>query len=214
MILLFEFIENELNIKLTSNQREQFKGYEKYLLEWNQKINLVSRKTTSIEKHIIDSVFFLKDFRFNDDDKIADIGTGGGFPGIPLKILFPDNEFVLFDSIGKKIMVVNYVVEKLKLKNIKGIAARAEEISLLPAHKNKYDYVVSKAVAPASELYDFSINFLKQTGKIFCIKGGDLSHETSELLQKHKNTEFFISEFNYPEKYNLHDKKLLIISDK
>lgn len=212
MNLLFEFIENELNIKLTSDQCEQFLEFEKYLLEWNQKINLVSRKTTSIEKHIIDSVFFLKDFKFNPGDKISDIGTGGGFPGIPLKILFPSNEFVLFDSIGKKIMVVNYVTEKLGLKNIKGIAARAEEISQLPAHKNKFDYVVSKAVAPAEKLYEYSVNFLKQSGKILCIKGGDLSEETADLQKKYKNTKFQITDFNYPEIYNLNDKKLLTIS--
>lgn len=212
MNLLFEFIENELNIKLTSDKREQFIKFEKYLLEWNQKINLVSRKTTSIEKHIIDSIFFLKCITFNETERIADIGTGGGFPGIPLKILFPDNEFFLFDSIGKKIMVVNYVTEKLGLKNIKGIAARAEEISQIPAHKNKFDYVVSKAVAPAEKLYEYSVNFLKQSGKILCIKGGDLSEETADLQKKYKNTKFQITEFNYPEIYNLNDKKLLTIS--
>lgn len=212
MNLLFEFIENELNIKLTSDKREQFMNFEKYLLEWNQKINLVSRKTTSIEKHIIDSIFFLKNITFKKTDRIADIGTGGGFPGIPLKILFPDNEFFLFDSIGKKIMVVNYVTEKLGLKNIKGIAARAEEISQIPAHKNKFDYVVSKAVAPAEKLYEYSVNFLKQSGKILCIKGGDLSEETADLQKKYKNTKFQITDFNYPEIYNLNDKKLLTIS--
>ncbi|HRE41905.1 MAG TPA: 16S rRNA (guanine(527)-N(7))-methyltransferase RsmG [Ignavibacteria bacterium] len=213
MDLLFEFIENELNIKLTSDKQEQFLNFEKFLLEWNQKINLVSRKTTTIEKHIIDSVFFLKAKRFNESDKIADIGTGGGFPGIPLKILFPNNDFVLFDSVGKKIMVVNYIIEKLKLKKIKGIAARAEEISILPAHKNKFNYVVSKAVAPAVKLYEYGVNFLKQSDKILCIKGGDLSEETAQLLKKYKNINFQITEFNFPEKYNLTDKKLLTISD-
>lgn len=212
MNLLFEFIENELNIKLTSYQRDQFINFEKYLLEWNQKINLVSRKTTSIEKHIIDSIFFLKNISFKETDRISDIGTGGGFPGIPLKILFPVNDFFLFDSIGKKIMVVNYITEKLGLKNIKGIAARAEEISQLPAHKNKFDYVVSKAVAPAEKLYEYSVNFLKQSGKILCIKGGDLTEETANLKKKNKNTKFQITEFNYPEIYNLNDKKLLTIS--
>ncbi|HCN38162.1 MAG TPA: hypothetical protein DIS94_10685, partial [Bacteroidetes bacterium] len=130
----------------------------------------------------------------------------------PLKILYPNNDFFLFDSIGKKIMVVNYVTEKLGLKNIKGNAARAEEISLLPAHKNKFDYVVSKAVAPAEKLYEYSVNFLKQSGKILCIKGGDLSEETADLQKKYKNTNFQITEFNYPEIYNLNDKKLLTIS--
>jgi 16S rRNA (guanine527-N7)-methyltransferase len=164
--------------------------------EWNSQINVISRKDIDqiVEHHILHSLAIAKFIKFVPGTKVFDLGTGGGFPGIPLAIMFPKTEFVLADGTGKKIKVVNAVIETLDLKNVKGIHARAEE------HKGKYDFVVSRAVAKIDQLVLWSRRLLTQEHKnlypngLIALKGGNIKEEL-KLLPK----------FEYSETKNIHD---------
>jgi 16S rRNA (guanine527-N7)-methyltransferase len=140
--IIFKYFPN-----LSNKQKEQFSLMGTLYAEWNSKINVISRKDIDnlYERHVLHSLAIAKVISFKPRTKILDVGTGGGFPGIPLAILFPDCEFHLADSIGKKIKVVNAVSESLGLRNVRGIRSRAEEI------KEKYHFVVSRAVTGLTE---------------------------------------------------------------
>lgn len=182
--------------KLTEKQQVQFAALPQLYREWNEKINVISRKDIDnlTERHILHSLAIAEIIRFKEGTEVLDVGTGGGFPGIPLAILFPEVQFTLIDSVGKKIKVVNAVVEALGLENVKTYHQRVQE------NKNKYDFVTSRAVTNLQELFKISRkNIKKEDGKnglpngIICLKGGNLSEE---LRPFDKNTmEFPISEF-------------------
>jgi 16S rRNA (guanine527-N7)-methyltransferase len=168
----------------TDRQLDQLAALGPLYKEWNAKINVISRKDIDslYEKHILHSLSIAAVFEFEKQAEIIDIGTGGGFPGIPLAIFFPDVKFHLVDSIGKKLKVVNAVVEKLDLKNVTVQQIRAEEI-----RNRKFDYAVSRAVAPLKELWNWSNALLKKTSThlkyppgLICLKGGDLTQEIQE----------------------------------
>ncbi|MFY7879013.1 MAG: 16S rRNA (guanine(527)-N(7))-methyltransferase RsmG [Lacibacter sp.] len=172
----------------TPNQLEQLNRLGDVYKEWNEKINVISRKDIDslYEKHILHSLSIAAIFEFQPGTQIADLGTGGGFPGIPLAIFFPEVEFHLTDSIGKKLKVVDAVVDALGLKNVTTQHTRTEEIK-----NRKFDYVVSRAVAPLKELWQWSLPILKAKGQgksvladerehhggLICLKGGDLAEE-------------------------------------
>ena len=156
--------------------------------EWNEKINVISRKDIDslYEKHVLHSLAIAAVFKFTSGIEIIDIGTGGGFPGIPLAIAFPDVQFHLVDSIGKKLKVVNEVVQALQLKNVTTQHIRAEEIK-----NRKFDFAVSRAVAPLKDLWQWSSPLLINKKKIdtfknglICMKGGDLTQEIRESRLK------------------------------
>jgi 16S rRNA (guanine527-N7)-methyltransferase len=126
------------------------------------------------ERHVLHSLAIAKVFPFPDQSLIVDIGTGGGFPGVPLAILYPQCKFVLVDSIGKKIQVVNAVVQTIGLKNVEAINARVESI------KKPFDYAVTRAVAPLKDLHEWTRhgrNFNNPNASLICLKGGDLTEE-------------------------------------
>lgn len=184
---------------LTDSQKEQFKKLESLYNEWNEKINVISRKDMDslYERHILHSLGIAKIMPFADGTKVLDIGTGGGFPGIPLAILFPNVEFTLIDSIGKKIKVVEAVAEGLGLKNVTAVHGRAEKL------KEKYHFVVSRAVTQMpiflrwlkGKFEKEQINE-KHNGVLY-LKGGDLAEELAGLrcevfqLKDHFVEEFF-----------------------
>lgn len=173
---------------LTPTQIEQFSKLQDLYVEWNNQINVISRKDTDnfYERHVLHSLAIAKIMNFEDGSDIMDIGTGGGFPGIPLAILFPNCNFLLVDSIGKKIKVVNGVAEELGLKNVKGIHERAEKID------KEFDFIVSRAVTNMPDFLKWtkdkfkkkSINPLKNG--ILYLKGGDLAEEMKTVNKFYK----------------------------
>jgi 16S rRNA (guanine527-N7)-methyltransferase len=166
-------------------QLHQFAALKQLYTEWNEKINLISRKDMHnfYEHHVLHSLAIATQFHFPEGNEVIDIGTGGGFPGIPLAIFFPEVKFHLVDSINKKLKVVNEVANAIGLSNISTQHTRAEDI-----RDKKFDVVISRAVAPLNDLWFWSRPLLKkrpvgQPKKIsglICLKGGDLSKEISE----------------------------------
>jgi 16S rRNA (guanine527-N7)-methyltransferase len=169
----------------TPTQMSQFGALQGLYQEWNEKINVISRKDIDslYEKHVLHSLSIAALADFQPGTQIIDLGTGGGFPGIPLAIFFPEVQFHLVDSIGKKIKVVEGVAEALQLKNVTTAHSRVEDVK-----NRKFDIVVSRAVAPLGDLWRWSKHLLKKStvpGKQFdkgliCLKGGDLHQEISE----------------------------------
>jgi len=169
---------------LTGRQIDQFRRLEPLYREWNEKINVISRKDIGAlyEKHVLHSLAIAAVIRFAPGAQIVDIGTGGGFPGIPLAIMFPEAEFLLTDSIGKKIRVTKEIAGALGLDHVATFHGRVESV-----RGREFDYAVSRAVAPLGELWDWirpAIRKGRQTGAfvngLFCLKGGDLTAEIAD----------------------------------
>ena len=166
--------------ELTDEQRKQLEALDALYRDWNEKINVISRKDIDhlYEHHVLHSMAIAKIIRFQAGSKILDFGTGGGFPGIPLAILFPDCDFKLIDGTGKKIRVVQEVCNAIGLRNCHPEHLRGEE------EKGKYDFVVSRAVMPLPDLYKIVRKNISQEQRnalpngIICLKGGDLQEET------------------------------------
>ncbi|ODS90141.1 MAG: 16S rRNA (guanine(527)-N(7))-methyltransferase [Chryseobacterium sp. SCN 40-13] len=169
--------------ELSDLQKEQFARLETVYREWNEKINVISRKDMDslYEKHILHSLGIAKVMAFEPDTKILDVGTGGGFPGIPLAILFPEAHFTLIDSIGKKITVVKAVSEEIGLQNIEAVHGRAEQL------KQKFHFVVSRAVTQMPEFLRWmkgkfeKEQFNSRHNGVLYLKGGDLAEELAGL---------------------------------
>lgn len=174
--------------ELTSTQKEQFEQLGPLYKQWNDEINVISRKDMDhfYERHVLHSLAIGKFFNFQPNTKILDVGTGGGFPGIPLAILFPEVQFHLIDSIGKKIKVSQHVIDTLKLKNVTCEQVRAEQA------EGKYDFVVSRAVTAMPKFMRWikkKINREQQNefnNGIIYLKGGDLSFEMATINNKYQ----------------------------
>lgn len=180
MILIKEYFPN-----LSRRQLNQFELLESLYKEWNEKINVISRKDTEelYERHVLHSLAIAKVIKFKENSKILDVGTGGGFPGIPLAIMYPNSEFLLVDSIGKKIKVVNAIADSLDLSNLRAIHTRAEDVN------EKFDFVVSRAVTQMPLFLNWVKGKFKSNSKhqlpngILYLKGGDLTQELNPVKQ-------------------------------
>ncbi len=170
----------KMQINLSENQVNQFYKYMELLLEWNEKINLTAiiEPKEIILKHFIDSVTILP--YINTQNKVLDIGTGAGFPGIPLKILNKENEFTLLDSLNKRINFLNDVIQNLKLEKIRAIHGRAEEFIKQNGERESYDIVTSRAVARLNILLEYMLPFTKIGGKCICMKSFEIDEELEE----------------------------------
>jgi len=213
MQILKLFLEKELKIN-SKKIIEQFINYEKFLFDWNSKINLVSRKTYSIESHILNSIFFFTKYTFPVNSKIIDIGTGGGFPGIPVKFLMSGLDMTLADSIQKKIKALTDIVSKLGLNSVRSVCGRAEDLAKKKDYSKKFDIVIAKSVSTLENLYTWSIELVKNRGEMIFIKGGDISEEIISLENKFKNINYKIINYNFDKIYGIEDKKIVVINNK
>lgn len=163
--------------KLNDRQKEQFSKYMELLLDWNEKINLtaITEKDQIVLKHFIDSLT-ISDL-IDNDSKVIDVGTGAGFPGIPLKIYNETLRITLVDSLNKRVNFLNEVIKELDLKNISAEHARAEEFARLNNQRECYDYAVSRAVANLSTLVEYLLPFVRVGGKCICMKGPNIEEE-------------------------------------
>lgn len=192
---------------ITDKQREQFALLDSLYRDWNSKINVISRKDIDnlYVHHVLHSLAIAKSITFRPGTKILDFGTGGGFPGIPLAIMFPECQFTLIDGTGKKIRVCNEVITACGLKNVTAVHRRGEE------EKGKYDFVVSRAVMPMPDLMKIvRKNIDKKEQKnaypngVIVLKGGNLDEELKpfhKIVEKTELTSFFPEEEWFKEKY-------------
>jgi 16S rRNA (guanine527-N7)-methyltransferase len=203
----------------TPKQVEQFRALGELYTDWNSKINVISRKDIDslYEKHVLHSLTIAAIFDFPKGLQIIDIGTGGGFPGVPLAIFFPDVKFHLVDSVGKKLKIIEAVKEAIDLPNVTTQHTRVEEIK-----NRKFDFVVSRAVAPLKDLWMWSKPLLKNNqftvegpkgeevykSGLICLKGGDLAQEISESGTRPRMIEIssLFEEEYFKEKYLLYVK--------
>lgn len=197
----------------TEQQLTQLRSLDALYREWNEKINVISRKDIDglYEKHVLHSLSIAAAFEFPAKSQVLDLGTGGGFPGIPLAIFFPEVEFCLVDSIAKKLKVVDAVAMAIGLQNVKTQHGRAEEI-----RNRRFDYVVSRAVAPLKDLWHWSKPLLATKTRnpapdapgpgLICLKGGDLALEIQESGTRPRTIEVFniFAEEYFREKFLLY----------
>lgn len=193
---------------LTTEQRRQFEALDALYRDWNSKINVISRKDIDnlYTHHVLHSLAIAKVCRFKPGTRILDFGTGGGFPGIPLAILFPDCQFRLIDGTGKKIRVAQEVANAIGLTNVEAVHRRGEE------EKDKFDFVVSRAVMPLPDLVKIVRKNISKTqhnaypNGLFVLKGGNIADETrpfAKLIQETPVTDLFDDEW-FDEKYVLY----------
>jgi len=212
----------------------QFERYAAGLLNWNEKVNLISRGDIKNlwYKHFLGSVGFLFRFKVQNNSSMLDIGTGGGLPGIPLAILHPEIEFTLIDSITKKITAVKSIVDELNLSNISVLCGRAEDLDRKKQHAGKFDYIISRAVAPAyavlqwsrplignagrtnSSVSDESGKKIIEKGSVLLLKGGNVNPEIDEVIIKMKPVNISINSIliDGVDPKDFFDKKLIIIN--
>lgn len=181
---------NKINIEISDDQINCFEKYYELLIEKNKVMNLtaITDKEDVIVKHFIDSIALIpyltdKGININNKLKIIDIGTGAGFPGLPLKIMMPDVKFTLLDSLNKRVSFLNEVIYELKLKDIEALHGRAEDYASDNKYREKYDICVSRAVANLSTLSEYCIPFVKEDGFFISYKAG----ESEEEINNSKN---------------------------
>jgi len=195
---------------LTAEQEKQLSMLHELYAYWNERINVISRKDIENleERHILHSMAIAKIIQFKPGTKVLDVGTGGGFPGIPLAILFPETKFTLVDSIGKKIKVVNEIVQATGISNVRAIQLRAEDVD------GRFDFIISRAVTKLPVFMKWVRNKIAKENKntlrngILYLKGGDMEEELSRL--KHAYAIYDL-DINFPMEF-FHSKKLVYIA--
>lgn len=170
---------NSIGIELTNSQLNAFETYYDMLIDRNKVMNLtaITEFDEVMDKHFLDSVYLFHSIELKADYKLIDIGTGAGFPGIPLKIVFPEIKITLLDSLNKRVGFLNDVIDELNLNDIEAIHGRAEDIARDKAYRASYDIAVSRAVANLSTLSEYCLPFVKIGGKFVSYKSGDCADE-------------------------------------
>lgn len=192
----------ELGINYTENDLDKFLQYYELIIEKNKVMNLtaITEFEDVVSKHFLDSLSIVKVINLNNIDSMIDVGTGAGFPGIPIKIMFPDINVTLLDSLNKRIVFLNDVITKLELENINAYHGRAEEFGRNGNHREKYDLCVSRAVANLSSLSEYCLPFVKVNGNFVSYKSGDCDNEVKESKSAVKKLS---GEIEKSEKFNL-----------
>ncbi len=175
-------VSQEYGLNLTQDRLAAFNVYYDLLIEWNQKINLTAitePKDVAI-KHIVDSLSCYREDLFNNDKSLIDVGTGAGFPGIPLKIFCPSLKLTLLDSLNKRVKFLQLVVDELKLKNVEVIHARSEEAARMKKYREKFDLATARAVARLPIICEYCLPFVKLGGIFIALKGRQYEEEITE----------------------------------
>ncbi len=176
----FNEMQKKLTIKLSVEQLEKFYSYMSLLLEWNEKMNLtaITEPNEIILKHFVDSLTILNEI--NNNSKVVDVGTGAGFPGIPLSIANESLKITLVDSLNKRLIFLQEVIDKLELKNIEIVHSRAEDFGQNKKYRESFDIATSRAVANLSTLSEYLIPLVKISGKCICMKASDVEEEINQ----------------------------------
>lgn len=170
-----------ISVELTDKQVSQFIKFYEMLVEWNKVMNLtgITEYDEVVMKHFVDSLSIVKVNGFDNVTSIIDVGTGAGFPGIPLKIVFPEVKITLLDSLNKRIRFLNAVIDELELENIETIHGRAEDFSKKEDYREQYDLCVSRAVANLATLSEYCLPYVKEDGYFLPYKSGDIKEEAA-----------------------------------
>mgnify|MGYP000717323166 CR=1 FL=1 len=214
--LEFQNILKEKGIEVSEHQLQQFQKYYEILVEWNEKMNLtaITEYDEVMKKHFVDSISLCKAYDVTQNKTVIDVGTGAGFPGLALKIAFPDLQVTLLDSLNKRINFLNEVCNLCNLSNVITIHGRAEEISRKEEYREKFDYVVSRAVANMSTLLEYCTPFLKVGGQFISYKSGKVEEELSSAQNAMKilgcklniSIDFQLPNTNMDRKFVIYDK--------
>jgi 16S rRNA (guanine527-N7)-methyltransferase len=226
--LWFKNIFSVNGFDIDNPKLEQLSKYGDLLINKNHVVNLISAKSENNfwEEHILHSLSFLLKVKINEKAKILDLGSGGGLPGIPLKIVYPDLKVTLLDSTQKKIFADKEIITEMELKGINAISGRAEELNSEPLLKESFDYVISRAVGQLDKLFEWGLPFLKKkikeddgivsTGTILVLKGGDIGEEIKKVKRNKRFDKLEVIDIEFEgcsELFNP-DKKLIIMYPK
>ena len=174
-----ELALEQLNIPTSGDTIFKFNQYMKMVLEWNEKVNLTAVKDEEefIKKHFVDSVLCADFHEFKNADTVIDVGTGAGFPGVPLALIFPDKQFLLIDSLNKRIKILNEILEVLGISNVVALHTRAEDLAHKKEYRESFDVCVSRAVANLAVLTEYCLPFINIGGFFISYKGSDVGDE-------------------------------------
>ena len=176
----------ELGIELNEKQLSQFQKYYEMLIEKNKVMNLtaITEWNEVVDKHFIDSISLVKAVDLSGEASLLDLGCGAGFPGIPLKIVFPNLKIVLLDSLNKRILFLKEVIEELQLEQIEALHGRAEDYAKKPEYREQFDYCVSRAVANLTTLSEYCLPYVKEGGSFISYKSGKVQEELKEIKSR------------------------------
>ena len=172
----------KLNLDGIDEKAETLKRYMDGVLQWNEKVNLtaITDQDEFVQKHLIDSLLCAETLAFTESSSICDVGTGGGFPGVPLAVCYPDKEFVLMDSLAKRVKIVQQLCDELGIGNITTVHGRAEDLARQEAYRGRFDLCVSRAVANMRVLSEYCMPFVRAGGHFIAYKGSDCESEIDD----------------------------------
>lgn len=176
---LSQAVESTWGIPLTARQREQFQRYAALIVEWNEKMNLtaITKEEEVFVKHFFDSLTLIQALPMEKVDSLIDVGTGAGFPGIPLKIVFPDLKLLLLDSLRKRVQFLRETTEQLNVAGVETVHGRAEEVARQRAYREQFDVATARAVAKMNVLTEYCLPFVRQGGWFVAMKGSEVTEE-------------------------------------